>query len=90
PVRREHDAKTAEALAVALNSLAARPGDNTCRQVSDRGERPFQLRFRYPDGPAATVDVVPGCAPAVDNGLLQADADDTVRELTKAVSPYTR
>ncbi|MFI7532887.1 hypothetical protein [Streptosporangium sp. NPDC049376] len=90
PVRREHDAETAESLTRALNSLGTRPGDNTCRRVSDLRERPFQLRFRYPDGPAAIVDVMPGCVPMVNNGLLQADADDTVRELTKAASPYAR
>lgn len=90
PVRREHDARAAQGLARALNSLETRPGDNTCQQTSNPGGKPFTLLFHYPDGPDATVTVVPGCSPTVNNGLLQADADAPVRELIRAVSPHAR
>jgi hypothetical protein len=47
----------------------------------------FQLRFGYPDGPPADVQISMDCVPGIDNGLLQADLDDAVRDQVVRLAP---
>ncbi|MEV7006022.1 hypothetical protein [Streptosporangium sp. NPDC051022] len=86
PTRREHDGRTAEDLAEALNSLAARPSDNTCQEIEGMRNRSFRLLFRYADGPPADVWIFTGCVPGADNGLLQANLSDSLRARLRATS----
>ncbi|GAB2469000.1 hypothetical protein GCM10027187_41360 [Streptosporangium sandarakinum] len=87
PPRREHGGQAARGLAAALNSLDTRPSDNMCQGGEGTDDREFRLMFGYPDGPPADVSISMGCVPGVDNGLLQADLDGSVRDQVIRLAP---
>ncbi|GAA3409382.1 hypothetical protein [Streptosporangium vulgare] len=87
PYRKRHNRDIARTLAATLNSLDTVPSENTCKRLGATGERGIRLVFDYPQGPAATVNISMGCAPAINNGLLQADLDDPVRDQILRLAP---
>ncbi|GIH65955.1 hypothetical protein [Microbispora siamensis] len=88
PPRREHGAAAARGLAAALNDLDTVPSDRTCRGRGASAVRDdYRLVFGYAEGPPAGVHILYGCTPSVDNGMLQADADDDVRRLMAGLAP---
>ncbi|GAA2894582.1 hypothetical protein GCM10010517_59300 [Streptosporangium fragile] len=82
--RREHGRQVAETLAAALNSLDTWPSENTCRGGGDGW---FRLIFTYADGPPAGIGILVGCTPGINNGLLQADLIDLVRDQVVRLAP---
>jgi hypothetical protein len=86
--RTEYGTDVAGPLAAALNALDTRPSDNSCQQTE--GADPgvvLRLVFGYADGPPTAVMVQASCKPSVDNGLLQADADDRLRREAARLAP---
>jgi hypothetical protein len=87
PPRLEHARQVATALAATLNSPDTAPSDNTCRPITGAGRHHFRLLFGYEDGPPADVQISMGCKPGINNGLLQADLDDPVRDQVTRLAP---
>ncbi|MFF0246293.1 hypothetical protein [Streptosporangium sandarakinum] len=87
PSRREHGEQVARELAAALNALDTRPSDNMCQGGEDADDREFRLMFGYRDGPPADVRISAGCTPGIDNDLLQADLDVSVRDRVVRLAP---
>ncbi|MEU8379444.1 hypothetical protein, partial [Streptosporangium sp. NPDC048865] len=87
PYRKRHNRDIARALAATLNSLDTVPSENTCQGLGATRERDIRLIFDYPQGPAAAVRISMNCAPAIDNGLLQADLNDHVRDHILRLAP---
>ncbi|MGJ6967359.1 hypothetical protein ACSDR0_36120 [Streptosporangium sp. G11] len=87
PYRKRHNRDIARALAATLNSLDTVPSENTCQGLGATSERGIRLIFGYPQGPAAAVTISMNCAPAINNGLLQADLDDPVRDQILRLAP---
>ncbi|WP_436758316.1 hypothetical protein [Streptosporangium sp. V21-05] len=87
PYRKRHNRDIARALAAMLNSLDTVPSENTCQGLGGAPQRGIRLIFDYPQGPAAAVNISMNCAPAVNNGLLQADLDDPVRDQILRLAP---
>jgi|GEM_PF-3748432 len=87
PYRKRHNRDIARALAATLNSLDTVPSENTCKGLGATSERDIRLIFDYPQGPAAAVNISMNCAPAINNGLLQADLDDPVRDQILRLAP---
>ncbi|MEV0974784.1 hypothetical protein [Microtetraspora glauca] len=86
--RARYGRDVAKSLTAALNSVDILPSRPGCRRDdSASDQRTFRLMFGYPDGPAARVTVMLGCAPAIANGLLQADIDDSVRRQVTRLAP---
>ncbi|MFC4531509.1 hypothetical protein [Sphaerisporangium dianthi] len=86
PYRRRHGRDIARALAATLNSLDTVPSRNRCQEAGAH-ERGIRLIFDYPEGPAAAVRISMSCVPAIDNGLLQADLNDQVRDQVLRLAP---
>ncbi|GAA2856071.1 hypothetical protein [Nonomuraea rubra] len=84
--RAEHGAREAAELASALNTLATRPSTNGCQQVGPVTDT-FRLIFRYEEGPAAWVHVMPHCRPSVNNGLLQGEPDEALLDQVARLAP---
>ncbi|TYB69814.1 hypothetical protein FXF51_06525 [Nonomuraea sp. PA05] len=84
--RSEHGAREAAALAAALNTPGTRPSTNGCQQAGPVSDS-FRLVFRYGEGPAAWVHVMPDCRPGVNNGLLQAELDAPTRDQVARLAP---
>ncbi|MEV6982551.1 hypothetical protein AB0M95_15005 [Sphaerisporangium sp. NPDC051017] len=87
PYRKRHGRDVARALAETLNSLDTVPSQNACQASGTDHERDIRLIFDYPEGPAAAVTISIGCVPAIDNGLLQADLNDQVRDQILHLAP---
>ncbi|GAA4195523.1 hypothetical protein GCM10022252_41480 [Streptosporangium oxazolinicum] len=87
PYRKRHNRDIARALAATLNSLDTVPSQNSCQGLGGPGERGIRLVFDYPQGPAAAVTISMDCAPAINNGLLQADLVTPVREQILRLAP---
>ncbi|MEN3539741.1 hypothetical protein AAH991_31855 [Microbispora sp. ZYX-F-249] len=88
PPRREHGAAAARELAAALDDLGTVPSDHSCQGGGPEADhRDYRLVFGYAEGPPAGVHVDYGCAPGVDNSMLQADVDDGVRRLMARLTP---
>ncbi|MER5421258.1 hypothetical protein [Streptosporangium roseum] len=87
PYRKRHGRDVARALAKTLNSLDTVPSQNTCQGLGGANERGIRLIFDYPEGPAAAVTISMNCVPAINNGLLQADLDDRVRDQVLPLAP---
>ncbi|MGC5014991.1 hypothetical protein ACLQ2R_29870 [Streptosporangium sp. DT93] len=87
PYRKRHNRDIARVLAATLNSLDTVPSENTCKGLGATSERGIRLIFDYPQGPAAVVDISTNCAPAINNGLLQADLDASVRDQILRLAP---
>ncbi|WP_329424167.1 hypothetical protein OG339_27660 [Streptosporangium sp. NBC_01495] len=85
--RLEHGRQTAEALAATLNSLDTWTSEKVCRRTGGTRDGDLRVLFGYPDGPPADVRVSPSCDPGVDNGLLQADLGETVRDQVARLAP---
>lgn len=87
PPRLEHGRQVATALAETLNSPDTRPSANSCQQIAGMDDRTLRLLFAYADGPPAGVQISMGCDPGINNGLLQADLDDPVRDEVTRLAP---
>ncbi|WP_329082269.1 hypothetical protein [Streptosporangium sp. NBC_01469] len=87
PYRKRHNRDIARALAATLNSLDTVPSENTCKGLGATSERGIRLIFDYPEGPAAAVNISMNCAPAINNGLLQADLSAPVRDQILRLAP---
>ncbi|AWS46992.1 hypothetical protein [Streptosporangium sp. 'caverna'] len=85
--RLEHGRQVATALAETLNSPDTRPSENICHQIAGVDDRTLRLLFAYADGPPADVQISMGCKPGINNGLLQADLDDPVRDEVTRLAP---
>jgi hypothetical protein len=87
PPRLEHGKQAAHDLATALNSLDTWPSEHGCQGGEGTDDRMFRLLFGYPDGPPANVQISMGCTPGIDNGLLQANPGDPVRDQVVRLAP---
>ncbi|WP_068922524.1 hypothetical protein [Planobispora rosea] len=87
PPRREYGEPTARDLAAMLNSADSRLSEHRCRGGGGGDDREFRLLFGYPTGPLADVRISVNCTPGVDNGLLQADLGDPVRDRVVRLAP---
>ncbi|MFD1540700.1 hypothetical protein [Nonomuraea guangzhouensis] len=87
PPRLESDARTAKALAETLNSLATRPSENGCEPIAGAADKRLRLVFGYADGPPAGVRIWTSCDPSVDNTLLQASINDSLRDQLTRLAP---
>ncbi|MFC4591354.1 hypothetical protein [Sphaerisporangium corydalis] len=87
PYRKRHGRDVARALAETLNTLDTVPSRNMCHGISGVHERGIRLIFDYPEGPAAAVTITMSCAPAINNGLLQADLDAHLRDRLLHLAP---
>jgi hypothetical protein len=71
----------------ALNAPPTQTSTSSCQVLSGRVESisvSYELVFRYVFGPPVLVRVQPGCAPAIDNGSLQAaDASSVLPEIIR-------
>jgi hypothetical protein len=85
--RLEYGEQVAHDLTEALNSLDTVPSKNTCKGIEGADDSRFQLLFSYQDGPPAGVAIWTGCQPAINNGLLQADLDDLIRDRIVRLAP---
>ncbi|WP_424533018.1 hypothetical protein ACOZ38_21660 [Sphaerisporangium viridialbum] len=85
--RAQHGRQAATSLAAALNSPDTRPTDHTCQGGESTHSRVFHYLFGYADGPPASVVVWIGCVPGLDNGLLQADVDDSILNQAMRLTP---
>ncbi|GAA2370987.1 hypothetical protein GCM10010404_27700 [Nonomuraea africana] len=87
PPRLEHGRQVAHDLAATLSSLDTWPSEHMCQGGTGADDREFRLLFGYPDGPPADVRISVGCTPGIDNGLLQADLGDPVRDQVARLAP---
>ncbi|WP_214106610.1 hypothetical protein [Acrocarpospora catenulata] len=87
PYRKRHGRDIARDLAKTLNSLDTVPSQNTRQGLGGVNERGIRLIFDYPEGPAAAVTISMNCVPAINNGMLQADLDDHVRDQMLRLAP---
>ncbi|WP_146607383.1 hypothetical protein [Spongiactinospora gelatinilytica] len=83
---RKYGAREAAALAGPLNARHAWKTANGCQGPPD-DEGTFRLIFGYRDGPPVDIWFTSGCTPPIDNGALQADGTEELRDQIIRLAP---